>query len=73
VLVAKLVCFQAGRLAMLKWTASVVLAKKNTEQEKKPLQHSTAYKMEQRLQMLQHMLQLLHQTLTGRHLHVKMP
>ena len=36
---------------MLKWTASVVLATKNTEQEKKPLQRSTAHKMEQRLQM----------------------
>ena len=47
--------------------------KKNTEQEKKPLQRSTAHKMEQRLQMLQQMLQLLHRTLTGRHLHVKMP
>jgi len=49
---------------MLKWTASVVLATKNIEQEKKPLQRSTAHKMEQRLQMLQHMLQLLHRTLT---------
>ena len=36
---------------MLKWTASVVLATKNPEQEKKPLQRSTAHKMEQRLQM----------------------
>jgi len=49
VLVAKLVCFQAGRLAMLKWTASVVLATKNIEQEKKPLQRSTAHKMEQKV------------------------
>ena len=34
---------------MLKWTASVVLATKNIEQEKKPLQRSTAHKMEQKV------------------------